>query len=102
MVTAIISLSYVHGAQLWLIGWLACAAIYFFLFLRKKSSRTQHNMKNLLLVFLAAEFVTDTLWALVYYGDSGYINYGIGAVYGLLAWPAALAVSAILTRKYKK
>ena len=101
MITAIISLNYVHGAQMWLAGWLVCAAAYFLMSLLKKSGRTKCGVKNLLLGFLSAEFVTDALWALIYYSDSGYVNYGVGAVYGLLLWPAALAVSAVLTRGHK-
>lgn len=32
MITAILSIRQVHGAEVWLAGWLLCAALYFVLF----------------------------------------------------------------------
>lgn len=95
MVTAIISLAYVHGAELWLVGWLACMAVYFVVLLLPRTNRSRAGVKNVLFWFLVAEFVTDLAWALIYYDNTGYLNYGVGAVYGLLLWPAVLLVGGI-------
>jgi hypothetical protein len=103
MITAIISMSFVTGAKMWLIGWLVCTLIYFVVLLLKRSNRTKNGIKNILLTFLLAGFLVDLVWALIYYNKSGYVNHGIGAVYVLLLWPAALAISgfaaSMLNRK---
>lgn len=95
MITAIISLAYVHGAELWLVGWLACAWVYFIVLLLPRINRSRVGIKNVLFWFLAAEFVTDLTWALIYYDNTGYLNYGVGAVYGLILWPVVLLVGGI-------
>ena len=45
---------------------------------------------------LIAEVFTDLIWAIIYYHNGTYINYGIGAVYGLLLWIPVLVVTLIL------
>lgn len=101
MITALFSLGQVHGAELWIVGWLLCCVLYFSLQLPLKANRGR--AKNLLFWFLIAEVLTDLGWALVYYRQPGYVNYGIGAVYGLLLWPLALiAAGTIATMQNKR
>lgn len=100
MVTAIISLGQVRGAELWLIGWLVCVAAYFAILLPMKLNRG--GAKNVLFWFLVAEVLTDFGWAIVYYDNPGYINYGVGAVYGLLLWPLALIAAGIIATVQNK
>ena len=94
MITAIISLGQVHGAEFWLAGWFVCAIIYFAGLLLNKANR--RNAKNVLFLFLLAEVVTDFVWAVTYYDNSVYVNYGIGAVYGLILWPIALSIAGVI------
>lgn len=94
MLTAILSLSQLRGAQLWLVFWLALAALYFALMLGVPPLRRKAGAKNILLAFLAAEVFTDLVWAGVYGYHPVYRNYGIAAVYGLALWPVALAAAA--------
>lgn len=93
MVTAVYSLSRVYGAEPWLFFWLAGVGVYFGICFLIKYNRTQRGMKNALIGLLIAEVMTDLAWALLYYRNGTYLNYGIGAVYGLLFWIPVLAVT---------
>ena len=94
MLTAILSLSQLRGAQLWLVFWLALAALYFALMLGVPPLRRKAGAKNILLAFVAAEVFTDLVWAGVYGYHPVYRNYGVAAVYGLALWPVALVAAA--------
>ena len=94
MFTAFFSLGQVYGAELWLGGWFVCAIIYFLILLFNKANR--QNVKNILFWFMVAELLTDLVWILLYYNNSEYVNYGIGAVYGLLLWPVALGTAGVI------
>ena len=94
MLTAILSLSQLRGAKLWLVFWLALAALYFALMLGVPPLRRKAGAKNILLAFLAAEVFTDLVWAGVYGYHPVCRNYGIAAVYGLALWPVSLAAAA--------
>ena len=96
MVTAIYSLSYVHGAELWLLFWLIGALAYLGLCFLIKSNRTKSGIKATWIGLLIAEVVIDLIWAVLYYHNGTYLNYGIGAVYGLLLWIPALIITAII------
>ena len=103
MVTAIYSLSHVHGAELWLLFWLLCLIGYLGICLAFKSNRTKAGIKNTFIGLLIAEVVVDLVWALIYYHNGVYINYGIGTVYGMFMWIPALIITAIIvTSKNKK
>ncbi len=103
MITAIYSLGGVHGAEIWLLFWALCAAAYFGICAIFKENRGKSGMKEVLLWGLIAEFAVDLIWALVYYNNFSYINYGIGAVYGLIIWPVFLMAAGIMaTVKNKK
>ena len=96
MVTAIYSLSQVHGAELWLLFWLVCLVAYLILCFAIKSNRTKQGRKNVFIGLLIAEVVVDFIWAIIYYRNGVYINYGIGAVYGMFIWIPALIIAAII------
>ncbi len=100
MISAIISLGQIVGAELWLVGWGVCVVIYFAILLPNKHNRGYG--KNVLFWFLIAEVLTDLCWALVYYKNSVYFNYGIGAVYGLVLWPVALVIAGIIATMQNK
>ena len=103
MVTAIYSLSQVHGAELWLLFWLVCVAVYLGIGFLFKNNRTKKGVKNMLICLLIAEVLIDLVWAIIYYHTGTYMNYGIGAVYGLLLWVPILAVTLVaVTFKNKK
>ena len=96
MVTAIYSLTFVHGAELWLLFWGICVVVYLCIALLIKQNRTKKGFKNILIGLLIAEVITDLIWAIMYYHNGTYINYGIGAIYGLLLWIPVLVVTLIL------
>ena len=96
MVTAIYSLSQVHGAELWLLFWFICLIAYLILCFAIKCNRTKQGRKNVFIGLLVAEVVVDLTWAIIYYRNGVYINYGIGAVYGMLIWIPALIITAII------
>ena len=96
MVTAIYSLTFVHGAELWLLFWGICVITYLAIGLLIKQNRTQKGIKNMLIGLLIAEVITDFIWAIIYYHNGTYMNYGIGAVYGLLLWIPVLVVTLII------
>ena len=102
MITAIYSLGGVHGAEIWLVFWLVCAAAYFGICAAFKSNRGKSGMKEVLFWGLIAEFAVDLIWAVVYYCNISYVNYGVGAVYGLIIWPIFLAAGIIATVKNKR
>ena len=103
MVTAIYSLSQVHGAELWLLFWFVCVVVYLGISLLIKHNRTKKSIKNMLIGLLISEVIIDLMWAIIYYHNGTYSNYGIGAVYGLLLWVPILAVTlVIITFKNKK
>ena len=103
MVTAIYSLTFVHGAELWLLFWGNCVIIYLVIGLFIKQNRTQKGIKNMLIGLLIAEVITDLIWAIIYYHNDTYMNYGIGAVYGLLLWiPILVGTLIIVTIKNGK
>ena len=96
MVTAIYSLTFVHGAELWLLFWGICVVVYLCIALLIKQNRTKKGFKNILIGLLIAEVITDLIWAIMYYHNGTYLNYGIGAVYGLLLWIPVLVVTLII------
>lgn len=95
MVTAIYSLTFVHGAELWLLFWGICVVVYLCIALLIKQNRTKKGFKNILIGLLIAEVITDLIWAIMYYHNGTYLNYGIGAIYGLLLWIPVLVVTLI-------
>ena len=103
MVTAIYSLSQVHGAELWLVFWLVCVVAYLGISFIIRYNRTKKGIKNVFIGLLVAEVIIDLAWAIIYYHNGTYLNYGIGAVYGLLLWVPVLAVTlVIITAKNRK
>lgn len=104
MITAIYSLSlFVHGAELWLLFWFICVIAYIGICFMMKPNRTKSGIKTTLIGLLAAEVIIDIIWAIIYYPNGTYLNYGIGAVYGLLLWIFALVITAIVvTTKNRK
>ena len=96
MVTAIYSLTFVHGAELWLLFWGICVVVYLCIALLIKQNRTKKGFKNILIGLLIAEVITDLIWAIIYYHNGTYLNYGIGAIYGLLLWIPVLVVTLII------
>ena len=103
MITAIYSLSYVHGAEIWLLFWFVCLIVYLGICWAIKCNRTKEGSKTTLIGLLIAEVVIDLIWAIIYYHNSGYINYGVGAVYGIFMWiPLLMITATIVTLKNRK
>lgn len=103
MVTAIYSLSQVHGAELWLLFWFVCVVVYLGICVLIKPNRTKRGIKNVLIGLLIAEVIIDLAWAIIYYHNGTYLNYGIGAVYGLILWvPVLLVTLFVVTHKNKQ
>ena len=96
MVTAIYSLSHVHGAELWLLFWAICFAAYFGICMIIKQNRTKHGIKNVLIGMLVAEVIIDLIWAIIYYHNGTYLNYGVGAVYGMFLLIPVLVITLIV------
>ena len=92
MITAIYSLSRVYGAELWLLFWFLCIVAYMGIGFLFKPNRTKKEIKNVLFGLIIAEVIIDLAWAVIYYHNGTYLNYGIGAVYGWLLWIPVLAV----------
>lgn len=95
MITAIYSLSQVHGAELWLLFWIICVVAYLGISFLIKRNRSKTGIKNVLVGLLIAEVIIDLMWAVIYYHNGTYLNYGIGAVYGILLWVPILTVTLI-------
>ena len=96
MITAIYSLSRVRGAELWLLFWLVCVVIYLAIGFSLKNNRTGNGVKNVLIGLLIAEAITDLMWAVIYYNNGTYLNYGIGAVYGVFLWVPILVITFLI------
>ena len=96
MITAIYSLSFVHGAELWILFWFLCLIAYLGICFAFRTNRTKSGRKTVLVGLLIAEVLIDLVWAIVYYHNGTYLNYGIGAVYGIVLWIPVLAVTAII------
>ena len=97
MIAALFSIGQAQGGEVWLAGWVLCAAFYFALLLFQKANQTSANAKNIVFWFLAAECCNDLIWAVVSYGSPAYIHYyGIAAVYGLILWPLLLLAAGVI------
>ena len=100
MITMLISLGYVTGAEVGLLGWAVCAAMYFGMCLAFAANRTPQGFHRIWDYFLVAELLVDLSWCLLYYFPEGYRNMGLGGIAGALLWPAVLlAAGAIATAK---
>ena len=102
MVTAIYSLTYVHGAELWLLFWFLCVLGYVGICLMLKPNRTKNGIKTTMIGLLIAEVVIDLAWAIIYYHNGTYLNYGVGAVYGLFLWIPVLVITSIIVSARNK
>ena len=103
MITAIYSLTYVHGAELWLLFWAICTAVYLAACYAIRANRMKGAFKRVLIALLIAEVVVDLIWALIYYHNGVYLNYGIGAMYGLFIWIPILIIAGVaVTLKNKR
>ncbi len=103
MITAIYSLSNLHGAEIWLLFWAVCVVVYLGIGFLIKQNRTKQGIKTMLIGLLIAEVVIDFAWALFYYRNGAYINYGVGATYGLFWWiPVLIITLIIVTVKNRK
>ncbi len=49
----------------------------------------------MLIGLLIAEVVIDIVWAIIYYPNGTYMNYGVGAVYGAAVWIPVLLVTFV-------
>ena len=96
MMTAIYGLSLVHGAELWILFWFLCLIAYLGICFAFRTNRTKSGRKTVLVGLLIAEVLIDLVWAIVYYHNGTYLNYGIGAVYGIIMWIPVLAVTAMI------
>ena len=76
--------------------WGICVLIYLGITILIKKNRTKQGIKNMLIGLLIAEVFTDLIWAIIYYHNGTYINYGIGTVYGLLLWIPVLMITLII------
>ena len=76
--------------------WGICVLVYLGIAILLKKNRTKQGIKNMLIGLLIAEVFTDLIWAIIYYHNGTYINYGIGAVYGLLLWIPVLMITLII------
>ena len=95
MVTAVYSLSRVHGAEIWLMFWFVCVAVYIACGLMFKHNRTRKGIITVLTGLVIAELITDIFWAVVYYENGVYVNYGIVAALGMLIWVPVLAITLL-------
>lgn len=50
----------------------------------------------MLVGLMIAEVINDLIWAIIYYHNGTYLDYGIGAVYGLPLWILILTVTLIV------
>lgn len=48
---------------------------------------------------VAVVFLSILIWVIIYYHNGSYINYGIGAVYGLLLWIPVLPNGAEVSKR---
>ena len=103
MATAIYSLSFVHGAERWLLFWLICVIAYIGVCFLVKPNRTRRGIQTVLIGLLIAEVIVDFAWGVIYYHKGAYLNYGVGAVYGLLLWiPVLVITGTVVTIRNKK
>ena len=60
-----------------------------------RPNRTKAGVKAVFIGLMAAELIIDFVWAAIYYPNGSYINYGIGAIYGLFMWIPVLTAACI-------
>ena len=96
MITAIYSLSYVGGAELWLLFWFLCAMAYTGICVMLKPNRGRKAIRTVVMGLVVAEAIIDIVWAVIYYHNGTYLNYGIGAIYGLTLWIPVLVIAMIV------
>ena len=60
-----------------------------------RPNRAKAGVKAVFIGLMAAELIIDFVWAAIYYHNGSYINYGIGAIYGLFMWIPVLTAACI-------
>lgn len=95
MITAIFTLSQVHGAELWLLFWCISLVAYIGIGYKLKVNHTKQGIKNVLIGLLIAEVSNDLVWAIAYYFNDILLDYGVGLTYGLYLWVALLVITLI-------
>lgn len=96
MITMLISLGYVTGADVGLLGWVLCAVAYFALCMVFAPNRTKPGFHRIWDYFLVTELLVDLAWCMMYYFPDGYRNYGLGGILGVALWPAALLIVGLV------
>ena len=102
MLTAVYSLGRVNGAEVWLAGWLICAAAFFLVGFLRKENRNAVEFVRRMSGLLAVGALVDIAWFFYFYPDGEYTNPGIVGAYVLLLWPLALTVTAWILKLWKK
>ncbi|MBE6709723.1 MAG: hypothetical protein E7579_01255 [Ruminococcaceae bacterium] len=96
MVTAIYSFPYVHGAEIWLLLWLLGVIGYLGICLMIKPNRTKNGVRTTIIGLLIAEVIVDLVWAVIYYPNGTYFNYGIGGISGWFLGTPVLGIIAVI------
>lgn len=102
MVTAVYSLGRVNGAEVWLTGWLICAAAFFLAGFLRKENRNVREFNRRLTGLLVVSNVADLVWFPFYYPNGEYANPGIAGAYMLLLWPVLLIAAEFAVRFWRK
>ena len=102
MVTLVLSLGRVTGADLGLVLWLACAAAYLGLCFRFRANRGRRGRRAVFIALLLAAAAFDLLLYVCCCDRGQYVSRGIGAAYGFLLWAPALLFTAALVTAFNK
>ena len=97
MITAIYSVKRVVGGDLLLLVWGVCAVIYLVCGLWRGRARGKGGRRWLLVGLLVSEGLVDTCCFPVFFPGGEYRNWGVGSIYVVFLWPAALFTAYVLT-----
>ncbi len=91
MFTFIYAQDKVYGAEICLAGCIICLLLAYVIAVAVKSNRGKKLLRTFTGISLAAA-LCDLFWFLVYFPGGEYVNYGVGAVGGLIFYPICLAI----------
>lgn len=97
MLSAIYLVPRVVGGDLMLLIWAVCTVIYLACGLLRRKNRGKRGRRQLLAGLLVSELLVDISVFGVFFPEGEYRNWGVGAVYAVVLWPAALLTAYVLT-----
>ena len=97
MLTAIYSVPRVVGGAMLLLVWGICSVVYLACGLLRRKKQGKRGRRKLLAGLLVSEVLVDAFCFLVLFPGGESHNWGVGSMFVVVLWPAALLTAYALT-----